>query len=361
MENDLINLDFKNLIKIIWKKKILILISIILFSIFGIINSIFSPYQYTASTTLIPVKAGGGSTNISQLASLAGFDVMGGLGNQTSISPNLYPSIVNSTPFLDELSNFKIKIKDYDNRILLRDFLQNYSELNTIDIFKKDLLGQKTQNLNKINIKIKDEKLKFSNVKYSSFTNLDKSIYDLISDKISIVFTVREGTLRIQASMPDPISAAELAQKTTDLLQKKIIEFKVKKAKEELMFLEERYLETQKKFSEKKNDFAEFQDKNLNLISARSSIKFNQLESEYDLISEVFKQIAQQLEAQKLKVKKETPVFSVIEPVTVPLIRSSPVRINILKTWLFSGLIFGIILALSSQALLYIKLIYFKK
>ena len=356
----MLDLDLKWLIKTIWKKKITIIVSTILFSIFGIINSFFSPYQYTASTTMIPVQGGGSTTNISQLASLAGFDLMGGLGNEKYISPNLYPLIVKSSPFLEELSNFKIKVKDFDERILLGDFLYNYSKLSFMDIYKKDLLGRKIEILNKINIKKDDDKLNLLNVKYSSFTNLDKSIYDLISDKISIEYTVREGTLRIQASMPDPISAAELAQKTTDLLQKKIIEFKVKKAREELIFLEKRYLETQQKFNEKKMDFAEFQDKNLNLISSRSNIKFNQLQSEYDLISNVFLQIAQQLESQKLKVKKETPIFSVIEPVTVPLIRSSPIRTKILKIWLLSGIIFGIIIVLANYALLYLKLIFKK-
>jgi LPS O-antigen subunit length determinant protein (WzzB/FepE family) len=285
---------------------------------------------------------------------------MGGLGNEKYISPNLYPLIVKSSPFLEELSNFKIKVKDFDERILLGDFLYNYSKLSFMDIYKKDLLGRKIEILNKINIKKDDDKLNLLNVKYSSFSNADKLLYDFISEKISINYITREGILRIQATMPDPISAAELAQKTTDLLQKKIIEFKVKKAREELIFLEKRYLETQQKFNEKKMDFAEFQDKNLNLISSRSNIKFNQLQSEYDLISNVFLQIAQQLESQKLKVKKETPIFSVIEPVTVPLIRSSPIRTKILKIWLLSGIIFGIIIVLANYALLYLKLIFKK-
>jgi len=356
----MLDLDLKWLIKTIWKKKITIIVSTILFSIFGIINSFFSPYQYTASTTMIPVQGGGSTTNISQLASLAGFDLMGGLGNEKYISPNLYPLIVKSSPFLEELSNFKIKVKDFDERILLGDFLYNYSKLSFMDIYKKDLLGRKIEILNKINIKKDDDKLNLLNVKYSSFSNADKLLYDFISEKISINYITREGILRIQATMPDPISAAELAQKTTDLLQKKIIEFKVKKAREELIFLEKRYLETQQKFNEKKMDFAEFQDKNLNLISSRSNIKFNQLQSEYDLISNVFLQIAQQLESQKLKVKKETPIFSVIEPVTVPLIRSSPIRTKILKIWLLSGIIFGIIIVLANYALLYLKLIFKK-
>ena len=82
-----------------------------------------------------------------------------------------------------------------------------------------------------------------SSEKYFFYSDKDKSIYKLISEKIFINYDVREGVLSIQATMPDPISAAELAQQTTDLLQKKIIDFEIKKAKEELIFLEKKHFE----------------------------------------------------------------------------------------------------------------------
>jgi hypothetical protein len=279
---------------------------------------------------------------------------MGG-GSGQSISPDLYPTIIKSTPFLKELSQFKIKTKDHENRILLKDFLNNYSNLSFIDIFKKDVLKNEIKSLNKESTTKENEKLDLSNEKYLFYSDKDKSIYELISEKIFMNYDVREGVLIIQATMPDPISAAELAQQTTELLQKKIIDFEIKKAKEELIFLEKKHFEIQNEYNEKKNILAEFQDKNLNLISARSNIKLSQLQFDFNLISDVFLQISQKLESQKLQVKKETPVFSIIEPVHVPLIRSSPIRTKILKIWIVSGFIVGILTVLLFNSIMYFK------
>ena len=356
MEKEFVEFDFKKLFKIIWKKKIMVLMITVVFFIIGTIISFMSPYEYTATTTMIPAKVSGGSTSINQLASLAGFDFMGG-GSDQIISPDLYPTIIKSTPFLKELSQFKIKTKDYENRILLKDFLNNYSKLGFIDIFKKDILEKKIKSLNIESIKKENKKLDLSSEKYFFYSDKDKSIYKLISEKIFINYDVREGVLSIQATMPDPISAAELAQQTTDLLQKKIIDFEIKKAKEELIFLEKKHFEIQKEYNEKKYILAEFQDKNSNLRSARSNIMLSQLQFEFNLISDVFLQISQKLESQKLQVKKETPVFSIIEPVHVPLIRSSPIRTKILKIWIVSGFIVAILTVLLFNSIKYLKLI----
>ncbi|MDC0377889.1 Wzz/FepE/Etk N-terminal domain-containing protein [Flavobacteriaceae bacterium] len=346
MKKKLEELDFKLVFKILWDYRKTITISIFCFSFLGVVISFTTPFEYTAQTTVIPVESSSGSSNINQLASLAGFDLMSGLGDDQSISPNLYPTVVYSSPFLKELSDFKIKVEGFDNRILLKDYLYNYSQLSKIDIFKKDIL--------KINFKNLESKISINNnylteesdLKYSYYTSEDKEIFEEISSKILISFDQREGLLYIQASMPDRISAAELAQKTTDLLQKKIIEFKIKKANNELKFLESRFIETQKVYNNKKNLLADFQDKNLNLISSRSNVKLNQLQSDFELTSNVFLQLSQQLESQKLKVKKETPVFSMIEPVSVPLIRSKPVRFFILKISIVIGLITGIFISI---------------
>ena len=83
----------------------------------------------------------------------------------------------------------------------------------------------------------------------------------------------------------------------------------------------------------------------------------SQLQFEFNLISDVFLQISQKLESQKLQVKKETPVFSIIEPVHVPLIRSSPIRTKILKIWIVSGFIVAILTVLLFNSIKYLKLI----
>ena len=50
-------------------------------------------------------------------------------------------------------------------------------------------------------------------------------------------------------------------------------------------------------------------------------------------------QLATQLEQAKLQVNKDTPVFTVIEPVSVPFERSAPKRSLIVVIWTFLGVV----------------------
>ena len=67
------------------------------------------------------------------------------------------------------------------------------------------------------------------------------------------------------------------------------------------------------------------------------------LQSEYDLAYNVFTELAKQLETQKIQVKENTPVLTIIDPVYVPIEKSKPKRFSILIIWSFIGLFFGIV------------------
>ncbi len=55
------------------------------------------------------------------------------------------------------------------------------------------------------------------------------------------------------------------------------------------------------------------------------------------LAYEVYKSLAQQLEDSKIKVKEETPVFTIIEPIVIPIQKSEPLRIFITITFMLIG------------------------
>ena len=67
-----------------------------------------------------------------------------------------------------------------------------------------------------------------------------------------------------------------------------------------------------------------------------------QLQNEYQLAFEVYSELAKQLEQSMIKVKEDTPLFSVIEEVIVPIEKSKPNRKLILIVWIFLGVILGI-------------------
>jgi len=64
---------------------------------------------------------------------------------------------------------------------------------------------------------------------------------------------------------------------------------------------------------------AEFRDKNKNVTSALARTQEERLQSDYQLAFDVYSGLAQQLEQARIKVKEDTPILSVLKPVTVPL------------------------------------------
>jgi uncharacterized protein involved in exopolysaccharide biosynthesis len=59
------------------------------------------------------------------------------------------------------------------------------------------------------------------------------------------------------------------------------------------------------------------------------------------IANSLYQQLASQLEQAKIQVKKDTPVFTIVEPVTVPTERSKPSRVKIVVIWVFLGGVVG--------------------
>jgi LPS O-antigen subunit length determinant protein (WzzB/FepE family) len=86
-----------------------------------------------------------------------------------------------------------------------------------------------------------------------------------------------------------------------------------------------------------------------------ASINLMKLQKDYDLTFTVYSELAKQLETQEINVKEDTPVFTVIKPVSVPLSKSKPKRIIIIVIWMIFGTITGIMMVLGREFLKTIK------
>ncbi|MDE5421898.1 hypothetical protein L3073_06735 [Ancylomarina sp. DW003] len=109
-----------------------------------------------------------------------------------------------------------------------------------------------------------------------------------------------------------------------------------------MVFVEERYAEKEAAFTVAQNKLARFRDQNKNVSSAMAQTQIERLQSEFSMASSVYTELAKQLETQKIQVKEDTPVFTIIEPVVVPFERSKPKRAMILIIWTFLGGIVGV-------------------
>ena len=165
----------------------------------------------------------------------------------------------------------------------------------------------------------------------------DRELFAYLDGVLTIEVDEREGLVSLLAELDDRLVAATLAQAATDLLQRNVIAFKSQSARNNLDFIERQFESKRKEFEQIQDSIAIFKDQNLNITSTLYQNQLTRLESKFNVISAVFQELAGQVEQAKIQVNKDTPIFTIIEPVSVPLKRSKPKRAIIVIIWTFIG------------------------
>ena len=129
-------------------------------------------------------------------------------------------------------------------------------------------------------------------------------------------------------------------------MQSKIIELRTNKIRERLEYSKKQYELKQGEFDFLQKKLAEFKDSNKNISTARFMSELQKLESEYQLQQNILINLASEYNNNKIKLNKDTPIFSVIDEVSVPNKRTKPKRSLLVIIYTFIGLLisFGFVL-----------------
>ena len=332
------SIDIIALLKTLWIGKKLIVKTTILFFIIGCVVALLSPVVYTAQTTFIPQvsedQMSSSKGGLGSLASLAGINLNQGSSTSDSyLSPLLYSKIANSDEFslklieeeLINLNGDKFSIKQY----MLSD---TNSSFNLIGFIKKYTIGLFVKNDNEL--KSKETVNGYNFISQEEF-NLVKSF----KEKFSIVLNEKEGYIEVIASDKDAFISTQLVKIVTKNLQSRIIELRTNKIKERLEYSKNQYEQKQIEFNILQNNVADFKDSNKNISTARFMSELQKLESEYQLQQNILMTLASEFNNNKIKLNKDTPIFSVIDEVSVPNERSEPKRSLIALIYLFLGVV----------------------
>ena len=360
MKNDSTNLhnkmqvdsiDIVPILKNIWKERRLIIKTSITFFFIGCFVALLSPIVYTSQTIFVPQVSDNNSTSnnkLGSLASLAGINInTTEMTSDSYLSPLLYTNIIDSEEFsfdllTEELINLnaeKFTIKEY---LLSKEGLLNFDPIGFI---KKYTIGLFLNNeTNEIN----GDLLK----NYNFISNEDFKLLGSIRSKYNIELNEKEGYIKVVATDKNPFISSQLVEKITKNLQSKIIEIRTNKIKERLEFSKEQYELKQLEFDFLQKKLAEFKDSNKNISTARFMAELQKLESEYQLQQNILINLASEYNNNKIKLNKDTPIFSVIDEVSVPNQRSKPKRGQLVIIYVFLGLVLSVGFILGKSTLM---------
>jgi uncharacterized protein involved in exopolysaccharide biosynthesis len=167
-----------------------------------------------------------------------------------------------------------------------------------------------------------------------------------IGESVSLMVDKKEGFLTLTVIGIEPIQTAELAMKALQLLQDEVTRLQTEKAQSELDYIQARYDEAKAEAEQYQERLAVITDRSQSMTTTRDRIERDRIQSKYTIANSIYTEMAKQLEQSKMQVKKDTPVFTIIQPVQVP-IKSSNSRVRTLILWTFLGGVIGCGIVLS--------------
>lgn len=353
-------IDLRDIILPLWKARKQIITTAIIFTIVGGIIGFLTPATYTASSTFLPQtsQAGGGlSGSLGGLASLAGINLSTGAGGGGEIAPSLYATVLASSPFQKRILDSRINV-DGDS-MTYREYLANRpsSGLSTLQKYTIEL----PMTIFSLFSEVKPSTESVSDsIGLIALPDKEYNLRNSLISKINLTVDKKEGFVSLSVVEGDPLIAAQVAKVTEEILQDWIIEHKIKNAKAQYDFIQKQFEAKKREFFSIQDQIAGYMDRNQNVLSSTYLIRYSRLQAEFDLVNAVYSDLAKQKEQAAINLNKDTPTFSVLNPVKVPKERTSPNRSLYISFSFFIGLSLSIFWFLFKSKLLLNKFIIHK-
>lgn len=304
-----------------------IIITVGVFILIGLVVAFTNPKEWKTRIVLIPEATQGKnglSGALGGIASLAGFS--GSESSTGTIRPELYPNIITSTPFLLAMMSQEYYFKSLDQKLSIVDYFSCHE--------KMPLLSR----LSGAGECIEDNE--FENVEIEGAILLSKREHNVsrkLGERVNIFVNKESGIITLNVEMQDPQVSAQMAIFAKEYIERYVANYYKQNKLRQLEFIETQVAIKKSEFSKIDSLLAKYKDQNLLLNTEKSRVYESQLQSERDLLFNVFSSLSQQLEESRIEYNKNIPVFTEVEPAVVPINRSKPRKVIILFIFTFLG------------------------
>jgi len=310
MNDNTDEINLIELLKTVWRGKKTIIVVSFVFAVIGVGAALLSPVIYSSSTTFLTSNSEStSSSGLGGVASLVGIN-LGGISSGNEIPASMYPQIGESIGF---------------KRALLKSFIDENKQVKLDDFLITQYGIEKTLNT--------------QNKSKSFISRSEDGLFNILNKIVSINVNQKDGFITISANMPESEFAANTCINAREILQKIVINNKIKSAKQKLEFSEGQLRSKRIEFEQIQNKLSYFNDSNLNIVTSSVINEREKLEADFQIINAVIVELSKQVEQRKLQVSENTPVFSVIKEANMPVRRSSPKRTQMVLIFGFMGVI----------------------
>ena len=273
-----------------------------------------------------------GSGELRRLASVVGF---GGVDlvdteDTDAIRPDLYPSVLQSTPFMLHLMG-QAATTNGVQRTTVASVLTSDGVIG----WWQTLFSSKEMP-HKQSVVMVGQPVKLA--------KREQELAEEIGRRVSARLDTRSGVIRISARMPDAHVAAVVAQSAMNYLTDYVTNYRTEKARQDLRFYSLRLNEVRLRYQNAQMTVFRYNDqhKYAVVVMQAATMDKQRMDTELSIAQTVYAELSREFERAKLRVQERTPVFTVLEPARVPLELVSPKRAVLVGLFTLAGLVVGV-------------------
>jgi hypothetical protein len=306
--------------------------------IVGLVVAFSIPREYTTTVKLAPELNGDSKSNsgMSSLAALAGINLQSG-GGMDAVYPNLYPDVVSSVPFSIELFNVKVADKE-GNTFTVKDYLTEETKAPWWGAVMS-LPGKVIGGIMSIFRDKEEDEAHEGAPNPFKLTSEENSVVQALGQCIVVDVDTKTSVITLSATMQDPVVSAMLVDTVATRLRQYVTNYRTEKARQDLKYAEKINKEARDDYYKAQQRFADYSDRNQGVVLRSAQIERDRLQNEASLAFNLYNQTSQQLQMAQAKVQQTTPVFTVVQPATVPLKPSKPSKAMVLVGFVFLAVV----------------------
>ncbi len=325
------SIDWQDLLSKAWQGKKFIITVTVVFMFLGLISALTMTRIYTSKVTLVPELGKSTSSSLSSLSSMLGLGGMTMGSSADAYHVTVYPEVVASTPFVAKMFDMRVTDpkKGIDTTLIGYLTRERFSIGNVIGYVTKPIFSLFSN---------KEEETKGNELNLFHLTKEQDRIVKTMNKAIQVDVDKKTGETTIQVTMDNPVIAATVADTVCKHLREYIVEYRTRKAREDLENYKKIADESYQRYLKASKAYAYYQDHNRGLILNAVISEGSRLSNELQIASQLYQQMKLQAEMARGKVIDEKPVFAIIQPATVPLLPQNS-RAKVLLIWTFVGFV----------------------
>lgn len=293
-------------------------------AVVGVIAALSAVSTYTVTTKMSPESTKSGGGQLSSLASLAGINLGSMSAGADAISPDHYPEIVSSVPFLTDLFYMPVEAEYKGEKIQCNyyEYLKNCRKAPWY-AYVTSLPGKALGAVFGI-FQPKEEKepkgfKKLGEVDNTKLTKAQEKVIEGMRKNISVAADKKAYVITLNVTDQDPDIAMKLSETIIENLRNFITSYRTEKSRKDLEYYEQLYEEAQADYFDAQQRYARYVDMNQGMVRQSVMTEQQRLQNEMQLKYNLYNSCAQQVQMAKAQVQRETPVCTVLTPATTPL------------------------------------------